>query len=88
MRRAVRSARGKCDACGHGSLGELRPVVVGAATLERGSVLDRAAIEHDLEERRVPAAFTHDALGLPAEALGRRVDVTLPAGSYLTASSP
>ena len=62
--------------------------MLGAATLERGSVLDRAAIEHDLEERRVPAAFTPpDALGLPAEALGRRVDVTLPAGSYLTASS-
>lgn len=70
------------------ALGELRPVVVTAATLERGSVLDRAALERDLEERRVPAAFTPpDALGLPSEALGRRVGVTLPAGSYLTASS-
>jgi Flp pilus assembly protein CpaB len=79
---------GSAAPAGTGALGELRPVVVTAATLERGSVLDRAVIERDLEERRVPVAFTPpDALGLPAEALGRRVGVTLPAGSYLTASS-
>jgi Flp pilus assembly protein CpaB len=69
-------------------LGELQPVVVAAATLEHGAVLDRSAIEHDLEERRVPTAFAPpDALGVPAEALGRRLGVTLPAGSYVTASS-
>jgi len=69
-------------------LGELRPVVVTANTVERGAVLDRDSVERDLEERRVPAAFAPpDALGLPAEALGRRAGVTLPAGSYLTASS-
>jgi SAF domain len=71
-----------------GSLGELRPVVVTAAPLERGAPLDRSIVEEALEERRVPAAFAPpDALRVPAEALGRRVGVALPAGSYLTAAS-
>jgi Flp pilus assembly protein CpaB len=69
-------------------LGELRPVVVTAGTVERGTVLDRASVRGALEERRVPGAFAPpDALGLAAEAVGRRVGMTLPAGSYLTASS-
>ena len=73
---------------GESGLGELRPVVVATATLERRAVLDRSVVERDLEERRVPTAFAPpDALGVPAEALGRRLGVTLPAGSYVTAAS-
>ena len=69
-------------------LGELRPVVVTAAPLERGATVERREVEGALEERRVPAAFAPpDVLGLPAEALGRRLAVSLPAGSYLTAAS-
>jgi Flp pilus assembly protein CpaB len=68
-------------------LDDLRPVVVTAAPLERGTPLGRAELEA-LEERRVPAAFAPpDALGVPADALGRRLAVALPAGSYLTAAS-
>ena len=69
-------------------LGELRPVVVAARLLERGVVLDRKALAETVEERRVPSAFAPpDALASPAEALGRRPAVPLPAGSYVTASS-
>ncbi len=69
-------------------LGELRPVVVTAAPLERGTTLERSQVEGALEERRVPVASAPpDVLGIPAEALGRRLAVSLPAGSYLTAAS-
>jgi Flp pilus assembly protein CpaB len=68
-------------------LGELRPVVVTAAPLGRGAGLGHGEVEQ-LEQRRVPAEFVPpDALRLPAEALGRRVAIPLPAGSYLTSSS-
>jgi Flp pilus assembly protein CpaB len=69
-------------------LDELRSVVVSTATLERGAMISRAELNDLLDERRVPAAFAPpDALGLPPEALGRRLAVALPAGSYLTAAS-
>jgi Flp pilus assembly protein CpaB len=70
------------------ALGELRGVVVAGATLERGAVLRGDAVREQLEERRVPAAFAPpDALAFAREALGRRLAVSLPAGSYVTASS-
>jgi Flp pilus assembly protein CpaB len=65
----------------------LRPVVVSDAALAKGTVLGRDEVAEALEERRVPEAFAPpDALRIPAEALGRRVAVSLPAGSYLTAA--
>lgn len=68
-------------------LDDLRPVVVVSATLEPG-VLDRREVANALEERRVPSAFAPpDALRVRAEALGRRLAVALPTGSYLTAAS-
>lgn len=72
---------------GGAELEELRAVVVTAAPLERGTVLGRREVGEDLAERRVPAAFAPpDALGVPAEALGRKLASGLPAGSYLTAA--
>lgn len=69
-------------------LGELRPVVVTAKPIQRGTVLGRGALEGALLERRVPAAFAPpDALGATAEALGRRLAVSLPPGSYVTAGA-
>jgi len=73
---------------GAAGFGELRPVVVAAATLERGTVLDREAVVKALDARRVPADFAPpDALAGPSEALGRKLGVSLPAGSYLTAAA-
>lgn len=70
-----------------GGLGALRHVVVTSAALERGSVIGRREVNHALEARRVPDAFAPpDALGLPAEALGRRLATALPPGSYVTAA--
>ena len=70
------------------SLGSLRPVVVSATALDRGTVIGSGEVDRSLEERRVPAAFAPpDALGAPAEALGRRLAIALPPGSYLTAGS-
>jgi len=67
--------------------GELRPVVVVARGLPAGGALDRRQLERALELRRVPTAFAPpDALADPAAALGRRLAVSVPAGSYLTAS--
>jgi Flp pilus assembly protein CpaB len=80
-------AGGAAAPAGEG-LGELRSVVVTAAPLERGASLDRTVTDKALEERRVPVAFAPpDALSIPAEALGRRLAVPLPAGSYLTTAS-
>jgi Flp pilus assembly protein CpaB len=83
----VSAALARSAAPADGGLGELRPVVVTAGTLERGTGFDRDLAERALEERRVPVAFAPpDALAAPAEVLGRRLGVTLPPGSYLTAS--
>jgi Flp pilus assembly protein CpaB len=73
---------------GAAGLGELQPVVVAATTLERGIVLDRRAMAKSLDARRVPSDFAPpDALSAPGEALGRKVGVSLPAGSYVTAAA-
>lgn len=67
-------------------LDELRNVVVARAPLVRGSV-GRDELR-SLEQRRVPSAFAPpDALAAPAEALGRRLAIPLPPGSYVTAAS-
>jgi hypothetical protein len=48
----------------------------------------REEVERSLSGRRVPAAFAPpDALGAPAEALGRRLAIALPPGSYVTAAA-
>ncbi len=68
--------------------GELRSVVVTSAPLERGMVLERRHLEESFADRRVPAAFAPpDALGAAAEALGRRMSVSLRPGSYVTAGA-
>ncbi len=69
-------------------LGDLRPVVVVSASLERGAVLGRKEVEQALDERRVPADFAPpDALTVTREALGRRLAIALPPGSYVTAAA-
>ena len=68
--------------------GSLRPVVVTSAPLERATTVGRKELRDALAERRVPEAFVPpDALGIPEEALGRKLAVPLPAGSYLTAAA-
>jgi Flp pilus assembly protein CpaB len=67
--------------------GELRDVVVAARALEarrpiRPTELDRSVTIRRLPERFVPP----DALESPAQAVGRKPAVTIPAGSYLLAS--
>ena len=70
------------------SFGPLRPVVVTSAPLERATTVDRKELRDALAERQVPKAFVPpDALGIPEEALGRKLAVPLPAGSYLTAAA-
>lgn len=70
-----------------GAFGELRPVVVAVAPLDKGVEVGRAVSRSALDERRVPAEFAPpDALTAPAEALGRRLATSLPPGSYLTAA--
>ena len=79
---------GTAQAPGGDELGALRPVVVTAAPLERGSTIGRKDLQRALTERRVPESFVPpDALGLPAEALGRKLATSLPSGSYLTVST-
>lgn len=71
-----------------GDLGELREVVVSSVAIERGTRLSPARVRDELEIRRVPASFAPpDALADPRAALGERSGLTLPAGSYLTASA-
>ena len=78
---------GTAQAPGSGDFGALRPVVVTSAALGRGAVIGRKELGQALAERRVPESFVPpDALGLPEEALGRKLGTSLPAGSYLTAS--
>ena len=68
--------------------GSLRPVVVTSAPLERATAIGRKELREALAERQVPEAFVPpDALGIPEEALGRKLAVPLPAGSYLTAAA-
>lgn len=71
-----------------GDLGALRPVVVTAAPLDRGTVIGREELKRVLTERQVPESFAPpDALVLPAEARGRKLATPLPAGTYLTATA-
>ena len=75
---------GTAQAPGSGDFGALRPVVVTSAALGRGAVIGRKELGQALAERRVPESFVPpDALGLPEEALGRKLGTSLPAGSYL-----
>ncbi len=63
--------------------GELRPVVIAAADLGAGEVVDPAS----LELRRVPVRFTPPgALGSPRQAAGLEAASAVPAGSYLLAA--
>ena len=78
---------GSAQAPDPAGLGALRPVVVTSAPLESGTVLGRREVRGALTDRRVPQSFLPpDALELPAEALGRKLAVSLPPGSYVTAS--
>jgi Flp pilus assembly protein CpaB len=66
------------------SFGPLRPVVVAAADLPQGKPIVAAQLAHDLQVRRVPERFAPSgALAVPADALGRVPEATVPAGSYL-----
>jgi Flp pilus assembly protein CpaB len=63
-------------------------VVVASEPLEGGTVLSPGALREGVTERRVPEGFVPpDALGTIQEAVGRKLAVALPAGSYLTASA-
>jgi Flp pilus assembly protein CpaB len=65
--------------------GELRPVLVAAATLSAGRVIDAEA-GAALEVRRVPVRFVPPAaLRAPARALGLVPAAAIPAGSYVLA---
>ena len=71
-----------------GDFGALRTVVVTSAPLERGTAVGAGVARESLVERRVPESFIPpDALGVPEEALGRKLATSVPAGSYLTASA-
>jgi len=79
---------GSAEAPDAGGFGALRPVVVAAVPLERGTVLTPRALKGSVTERRVPEDFVPpDALGAPEEVLSRRLAINLPPGSYLTASA-
>jgi Flp pilus assembly protein CpaB len=67
--------------------GELRPVLVAADDLEAGKAIDPAAAAGELEVRRVPIRFAPpDVLADPAEAVGLVPAITIPSGSYLSAT--
>ncbi|HYH62796.1 MAG TPA: SAF domain-containing protein, partial [Solirubrobacterales bacterium] len=79
---------GTAEAPGEGGFGPLVPVVVTSAPLDAGTVVGRNDAERALEERRVPEAFVPpDALGVPGEALGRKLGSSLPVGSYVTVAA-
>ena len=79
---------GTAPAPAGGSLGVLRPVVVTSTPLERGTVIGRKVSRQSLVERRVPEAFVPpDSLGVPEEALGRKLATALPPGSYVTGAA-
>jgi Flp pilus assembly protein CpaB len=67
--------------------GALREVAVAARPLPARRELDRKSVERSVEIRRVPEAFVPpDALANPAQALGRRPAIAIPAGGYLLSS--
>ncbi len=69
------------------AVGPLREVVVVTEALPARRELDHRRIESSLELRRIPDAFVaSDALANPAQALGRRPAVAVPAGAYLVES--
>jgi len=79
---------GTAETPGEGGYGPLVPVVVTSAPLDAGTVIGRKDLDQALAERRVPESFVPpDALGLPGEALGRKLGSSLPAGSYLTVAA-
>lgn len=79
---------GTAQTPGDGDFGPLVPVVVTSAPLEAGTVIGRKEVEQALMERRVPQSFVPpDTLGIPSEALDRKLGVAIPAGSYLTTST-
>jgi hypothetical protein len=68
--------------------GALRDVAVTRTALAKGTALERRVVRASLESRQVPADFAPpDVVAVPEQALGRRVAVALPPGSYLTASA-
>ncbi len=76
------------DAPRPAAFGELRPVLVTTDELARGSAIANLAIRRHLTVRRVPATFAPpDALASPEQGAGRELALTLPPGSYLTASN-
>ncbi len=67
--------------------GALRTVVVAERGLARGSRIEAGSARRTLTTRRIPSAFAPpDVLAGPEAAIGSRVAVRIPAGSYLTAS--
>jgi len=67
--------------------GEQLSVLVAERELRAGVVLEPGRVERALASRDVPARFVPpDALTLPAEAIGARPRVAIPAGSYLLRS--
>jgi hypothetical protein len=63
-------------------------VVVAGAPLERGTAVDGRAKKGAITVRQVPEPFVPpDALALVEEVIGRKLAVSLPTGSYLTASA-
>lgn len=78
---------GTAERSGDGNYGPLVPVVVTSTPLENGAILGRKEVKAALAERRVPQSFAPpDALGVPLEALGRKLGGPVPAGSYVTVS--
>jgi Flp pilus assembly protein CpaB len=69
-------------------LGQLVPVVVTTGPLHAHRELRPQDVARLLDVRRIPARFVPPgALSVPAEAIARAPLATLPAGSYVTASS-
>lgn len=67
--------------------GELRPVLVAAATLPPGKAIDPRSAVEKLEVRRVPVRFAPPAaLAAPREAVGLAPLVSIPPGSYVSAN--
>ena len=81
------AATGGAPAGGAERYGPLTDVVVAVEPLAPRRALGRDAVRSALQIRRVPERFVPpDALGAPAEALGRRPAAAIPAGAYLLAS--
>jgi pilus assembly protein CpaB len=67
--------------------GALREVLVAARPLEPRRKLSAAELGNAVETRRIPESFVPaDALASPAQAVGRRPAVAIPAGGYLLSS--